>query len=393
MRLDSRDNFGNSFFSSYDKVRARPKFLLCSKQSDLIFVCVFRSVAMFRFCVTASEKLHNDMFQGLISTTMRFFDTNPSGRIMNRFSKDMGATDENFPRAFLDAVSVNLSMIGLIVVTSIANPIMIGPVIILTLIFAALRGIYLKSSANIKRLEGITKSPVFTHIAASLGGLSTIRAFNAENILLNEFDKHQDLHTSCYFMYIVSNAAFGMALEIMVFLLISCVILVFVLFDTGVGGDRVGLAITQSLALSGWLPFGVTQSAEAANQLMAVERVIEYRNLKPEKEPEKPFEVSPEWPLKGQIEFRKVFYRYFIEAEPVLRGITFSIRPKEKIGIVGRTGAGKSSLIESLFRMACVEGDIFIDDIDTSTLRLQDLRSKISIIPQDPVLFSGTLRQ
>lgn len=126
---------------------------------------------------------------------------------------------------------------------------------------------------------------------------------------------------------------------------------------------------------------------------MSVERVLEYRDLEPEKQPMKPRAIADDFPSRGSIEFRNVIYRYFAEAEPVLRGLSFVINPKEKIGIVGRTGAGKSSLIGAIFRLACIEGEILIDDVDTSTLLLKDLRKRIAIIPQDPVLFSGTLRR
>lgn len=158
-------------------------------------------------------------------------------------------------------------------------------------------------------------------------------------------------------------------------------------------GGEVGLAITQAMALTGMLQWGIRQSAEVANQLMAVERILEYRDLKPETAPEKPRTVGGQWPESGKIEFRNVVYRYFSEAEPVLKGLTFVVEPKEKIGIVGRTGAGKSSLIGAIFRLAVVDGEILIDNIDTATITLNDLRSKIAIIPQDPVLFSGTLRR
>lgn len=163
---------------------------------------------------------------------------------------------------------------------------------------------------------------------------------------------------------------------------------------------------------------GVRQSAEVSNQLTSVERVLEYRDLEPEIEPNQPHEVSAEWPQNGTIEFRKIVYRYFADAEPVLRDLSFTIKSREKIGklfcvkkslkfpfkyryrfdafvtgIVGRTGAGKSSLIGVIFRMACIEGQILIDGVDTSLIRLKDLRKRVAIIPQDPVLFSGTLRR
>lgn len=133
--------------------------------------------------------------------------------------------------------------------------------------------------------------------------------------------------------------------------------------------------------------------ADVTNYLMSVERVLEYSQLKPEKQPDIPANVAADWPKNGQIEFSNVFYRYATECEPVLRGLSFLVQPTEKISVVGRTGAGKSSLINSIFRLAIVEGDILIDNINTSTIKLDVLRSRVSIIPQEPVLFSGTLRR
>lgn len=165
------------------------------------------------------------------------------------------------------------------------------------------------------------------------------------------------------------------------------------LFRTGMTGDRIGLGITQTLMLTGLLQWGIRQSAEISNHLCSVERILEYGQLEAEKQPEIASNVQKDWPSKGGIKFNKVVYRYSIDSEPVLHGLTFSIEPKEKIGIVGRTGAGKSSLIGSIFRLALIEGDIFIDGMNMACVETKVLRSKISIIPQDPVLFSGTLRR
>lgn len=136
-----------------------------------------------------------------------------------------------------------------------------------------------------------------------------------------------------------------------------------------------------------------SSGADVSNYLMSVERILEYSQLEPEKQPSVPAKVPTDWPTHGKIEFKNVFYRYAIDCEPVLRGLTFSVRPKEKISCVGRTGAGKSSLIASVFRLAIVEGDILVDGINTASVNLDVLRSRISIIPQEPTLFSGTLRR
>lgn len=180
-----------------------------------------RSIITFIFCASASQNLHDNMFKGLISTTMRFFDINQSGRIMNRFSKDMGSTDEALPRAILDAIQNNLIAIGAILVTIFVNPKFGVVIFIMFILFILIRKIYLKSSLNIKRFEAISKfenqhskfssrnfyyfpfsakSPVFTHISSTLCGLPTIRAAKAEEILEHEFDCHQDLNTATFHM-------------------------------------------------------------------------------------------------------------------------------------------------------------------------------------------------
>lgn len=224
-------------------------------------------------------------------------------------------------------------------------------------------------------------------------GLSTVRAFDAEEILIQEFDTFQDMHTATWYMFLATSSAFGFFLDLLSVLFVAFVTFSFLLLPGESMGDAVGLAITQVLVLTGLIQWGIRQSAEVANQLMSVERILEYKLLEKEKQPEKPVEPAKEWPMEGNVTFKNVVYKYFPEAEPVLKGVNLNVLPKEKVGIVGRTGAGKSSLIGTLFRLAEVDGDIIIDGINTGNLKLEDLRSKVSIIPQDPVLFSGTLRR
>lgn len=158
-------------------------------------------------------------------------------------------------------------------------------------------------------------------------------------------------------------------------------------------GNEVGLAITQIMALTGMLQWGVRETAEVTNNLLSVERILQYRDLPPEQIRNNLQKVDKNWPSDGKIEFRNVGYRYSESLPPVFTNLNLIIQPNEKIGICGRTGAGKSSLIGALFRLAIIDGQIMIDGVETSSIDLHDLRSKISIIPQDPVLFSGTLRR
>ncbi|XP_031635712.1 multidrug resistance-associated protein 4-like [Contarinia nasturtii] len=359
-----------------------------------IFVfALARSISFYNVCIKASQNLHDNMFKALISTSMRFFNLNPPGRILNRFSRDIGTVDESLPKVFLDSIQTNLNMCGAIILTAFVIPVVLIPLSVIAIVFWIIRGVYLKTSKSLKRLESISRSPLYTHMSVSLEGLSTIRAFSAEKILIDEFDRHQDSHTSLWFAFISTSCAFGFALDAMCFVLVFIVIFSFLLFDTGTSGDKVGLAVTQSLTMTSLLQWGIRHSCEVANQLISVERIQEYSDLEAEYQPKKRKEMTQSWPSDGRIEFRNVTYKYAYESEAVLHRISFDVLPKNKIGVVGRTGAGKSSLIGALFRMAYVKGEILIDGVNTETIDLQLLRSNISIIPQTPLLFSGTLRQ
>ncbi|XP_034942268.1 probable multidrug resistance-associated protein lethal(2)03659 isoform X2 [Chelonus insularis] len=377
---------------------------------SIFIVGITRSLLFYVLCVRNSQSLHDRSFGALIRTSMRFFDTNPSGRILNRFSKDMGAIDELLPKALLDAGQIILMMCGSLVVVCVVNPVFLIPLFVIAFIFYCIRKVYLKTSKNIKRLEGMMRSPVFTHLNASINGLTTIRAYGAQQILKFEFDKFQDVHTSSWYMFIATSTAFGFSLDIFCFIFTTIVTFTFILLDFGISGAEVGLAITTVMSMTGMIQWGMRQGAEVTNQLMSVERVLEYSLLPPEeniaedkptkKDKKKGLQVTsktvhaPEnWPTEGCIKFQNVFMRYSEEEQPVLKGLELVIKPREKVGIVGRTGAGKSSLISALFRLAKVEGVIDIDGVDTGSIYLEELRKKISIIPQDPVLFSGTLRK
>lgn len=239
------------------------------------------------------------------------------------------------------------------------------------------------------------RSPIYSHLGASLTGLSTIRAFGAEEILIKEFDNLQDMNSSAFYLFISTSRAFGFWLDIFCVVYIGIVTLSF--FVMGSDGGNVGLAITQAMGMTGMVQWGMRQSAELENTMTAVERIVEYETV----DPEAPLEASAadkkppaDWPAEGAVRFERVSLRYFPDttSDCVLKELDFAIAPSEKVGIVGRTGAGKSSLINALFRLSYNEGSIVIDGRDTQSLGLHDLRKKISIIPQEPVLFSGTMR-
>ncbi|XP_077300828.1 ATP-binding cassette sub-family C member 4-like [Arctopsyche grandis] len=359
-----------------------------------IVMTISRSLLFFKVCMNASKGLHDQMFHKISRGVMRFFDTNPSGRILNRFSKDIGAVDELLPRATIEAVQIFLVMCSILVLVSITNVWMMIPVIFVLVLFYNIFIMYLNTAQDIKRLEGITRSPVFSHVTSSLNGITTIRACNASQRLALEFDIHQNLHTSAWYQYIACCTTLGFWLDLICVIFLAIVSYTFIITktDDSLSGN-VGLAISQSLILSGMLQFGVRQSGEIVSQMTSVERVLQYTEIEEEKcLDEGQIDTPKTWPSTGTVVFDHMFLKYSDDNPPVLKDLNIIINNGWKVGIVGRTGAGKSSLITALFRLAKLEGNIIVDEIETGKLSLQDLRSRISIIPQEPVLFSASVR-
>ena len=276
----------------------------------------------------------------------------------------------------------------------LVRPWVVIPTIVLGVVFVFLRKFYMASSRNIKRLEGISKSPIFSQLASSLQGLATIRSASAEQFLMAEFDRLQDVHTSAWFAFISATRWFGVWLDWLVSAYVAVVVFSFLLLGGDILGGDVGLAISSCILLTRDLQWGVRQSAEVENLMTSVERVMEFTRLDQEAAQSVPaVSPGPDWPSHGVITFSDVRLSYGPGEQEVLRGVNFQTSPHEKVGIVGRTGAGKSTLVTALFRMAEPVGNILIDDVEVLNIGLQDLRSKISIIPQDPLLFTGTLRR
>ncbi|KAF4519663.1 hypothetical protein B566_EDAN005000 [Ephemera danica] len=292
--------------------------------------------------------------------------------------------------------AIFLSLCGVTIVVAIINYWMLIPTLVIVILFYFIRRVYLSTSRSVKRMEGVTKSPIYTHISASLQGLATIRAFEAQPILETQFDNHVDFNSSAWYLFISISRSFGYWLDMICSGYIALVTLGFLGMGKDTLGGNVGLAITQSMMLTGMFQWGMRQSAEVENNMTSVERVMEFCDL----ESEPPLEMESEknlpqnWPANGEIVFEAVSLSYPPIDELVLKEVSFVIRPREKIGIVGRTGAGKSSLMTALFRLVQYQnGRVLIDNVDTSTIGLHKLRANISIIPQEPVLFSGTFRK
>ncbi|XP_015476089.1 multidrug resistance-associated protein 4 isoform X4 [Parus major] len=291
---------------------------------------IIRSLLVFQVLVNSGQNLHNKMFQSILKAPVLFFDRNPIGRILNRFSKDIGHLDDLLPLTFLDFVQTLLQIFGVVAVAVAVIPWILIPLIPLFIIFIFLRRYFLDTSRDIKRLESTTRSPVFSHLSSSLQGLWTIRALKAEERFQKLFDAHQDLHSEAWFLFLTTSRWFAVRLDAICAIFVIVVAFGSLLLAKTLSAGQVGLALSYAITLMGSFQWGVRQSAEVENLMISVERVMEYTEL----EKEAPWETNkhppPEWPNQGMIAFENVNFTYSLDGPLVLRHLSVVIEPKEK---------------------------------------------------------------
>ncbi|SPP73475.1 probable multidrug resistance-associated protein lethal(2)03659 [Drosophila guanche] len=363
--------------------------LLCT-----LALYLLRTFGFFFMCLRISLRLHDQLYHGIIRAWMHFFNVNPSGRVLNRFSSDIQSVDVTLPQAMMDSLQFLVDFVAVLVIVAIANYWLLIPAAIMALLLYLCRSLYIGASRSLKRIESVTRSPIYSHTNQTFHGHTTIRSMDAMPQLEQTFHGHQNTNSSALFLYVSANRAFSFWTDLICVVYILAVTFSFLVINQTFYSGDVGLAITQSMTLVIMCQWGMRQTAEMENNMTSVERVLEYAQMpsEPPLETAASVKLPAEWPQAGHLRFKELRMRYSPEEEDILRGLNFESQPMEKIGIVGRTGAGKSSIIQALFRLAVNEGSIEIDGQDIAQLGLHDLRSRISIIPQDPVLFSGTLR-
>nr|CAD7258793.1 unnamed protein product [Timema shepardi] len=445
-------------------------------------------------CWFAAKVLHEALLKGVLRTPLWFFDTTPVGRILGRFSKDVDVLDTSLPQQISDWVYCLYEVVATLFVISYSTPIFITIIVPIGVIYYFIQRFYVATSRQLKRLESISKSPIYSHFGESVTGAPTIRAYRVQDRFIHESEEKVDFNQVCYFPGIIANRWLAVRLEMIGNCIIFFASLFAVLGRETMNPGTVGLSISYALQLANALVvlsstaedgeievrISITQTlnwlvrmtSDVETNIVAVERIQEYaehtqaadcwtkmanekqvsmaseqthaaaeeivtltsssvstlcakltrrddvwcvdsgatthmcrdKNSFLELTPtisqkEAPWEnpncpVPEQWPETGKVEFRAYEARYREGLDLVLRGISFTVQGGEKVGIVGRTGAGKSSLTLGLFRIIeAAGGSIHIDGMDISRLGLHTLRSRLTIIPQDPVLFSGTLRQ
>uniref|UniRef100_A0A8D0RJ96 Multidrug resistance-associated protein 4 n=1 Tax=Sus scrofa TaxID=9823 RepID=A0A8D0RJ96_PIG len=354
---------------------------------------ITRSLLMFHILVNSSQTFHNKMLESILRAPVLFFNRNPTGRILNRFSKDTGHMDDLLPQIIQDFMQTFLLVMGVVGVMVVVIPWTVIPLIPLGIIFFVLRRYFLESSRDVKRLECATRSPVFSHLASSLQGRWTIRAFKVQQRFQELFDAHQDSHSEAWFLSLTMSRWFALCLDAICAVFVIGVAFGSLFLAETLNVGQMGLVLSLALTFMVMVPRCVRQSAEVETMMISVERVTEYIDLEKEAPWEYKHRPPPSWPHEGSIDFSNVSFRYSTDGPLVLKDLTSWIRPRKKVGIVGRTGAGKSSLVSALFRLSEPNGKIRIDGIWTHNIGLHDLRKKMSVVPQEPVLFTGTMRK
>jgi ATP-binding cassette subfamily C (CFTR/MRP) protein 4 len=364
----------------------------------VVVLGIFRAFLSLNLTVKASQRLHDQMTESVLRAQISFFDTNPLGRILNRFSADVGSNDDMLPPTLFDFSVVLFIVLGALATTVTTLPFTLIAIPPLLWYFWWVRRIFVTSTRELKRLEGLARSPLFAMLNESASGIATLRSnHGAVDFFRRKFQDAHDGHTRAFFAFIAASRWLGFRMDAILFLFLCIVtILSVVCFLTGflsIDPLILGLTLSLLLQLAGLFQWCIRQSAEVENQMVSVERVLAFGQLQSEAplEQGKDAELLRQgWPSAGSLEYKNVTVRYRPSLPPALHGVSFKVPAGARVGIVGRTGAGKSSLVQSLFRLLEAEdGQILIDGVDIRPLGLHALRKRVSVIPQAPTLFSG----
>ncbi|CED82131.1 multidrug resistance-associated abc transporter [Phaffia rhodozyma] len=344
--------------------------------------------------ITASYNLFNEALHGVMRSRISFFDTTPIGRIVNRLSKDITTLDNQLPQQLNQLLNLVFSVFGTIGLVFYTFPylgIIFAPMAVLYYIFA---DFYRRSSREVKRLDSNLRSHVYTSYGEMLGGLASVRAYRQQKVFTKKTEEAIDYQNRANFMTITLQRWLGVRLDFLGNILVLGIGLFGVGFRETISPSKLGVVLTYSLSVTQVFSQLVTIFATVEQDMNTAERVSHYAHLSPEGAVQTSNDPPKAWPEQGVVEFKNVRMRYREGLPEILKGVSFKTRPGEKVGIVGRTGAGKSSIVQALFRIVELSGgSIEVDGRDISEIGLDALRQGLAVVPQDALLYAGTVRQ
>lgn len=356
-----------------------------------VIVVFINQLDFKRLGKVAAEVLHEKMMFKLLRAPMAFYHTTPVGRIINRLTKDTADIDKNLVEYIAFFLRSALQLFSTLILVAVITPLTLPVLACILILFYFLYAYFQTTVREIKRLDAISRSPVYSSINDVLNGISTVRAFGAEERLLERHMRLVDDNIIMALLNQSTNRWLSIRLETLGALAALAAGILTV--EQGRSSSYMGLTLSYALSITTYTSITIRLASLAENVFNAVERVAEYSQLEEEAPVEVPDSVDDDWPDQGGVDFDNIKMSYRPGLPLVLKGITASIEPRQRVGVVGRTGAGKSSLMNALFRIAELsEGCVEIDGVDIRNIGLRQLRSKIAIIPQKPIIFAGSIR-
>ncbi|XP_038071457.1 multidrug resistance-associated protein 7-like [Patiria miniata] len=357
---------------------------------------LFRAFLFAYGGLCATRVVHKKLLASIFKAPVSFFDTTPIGRIINRFSSDVYTIDNDLPFVFNIFLASLFSTVGAFALVCYGLPWFAIVLLPMFILYIYIQNYYRKTSRELRRIESVTMSPVYAHFSETLAGLPTIRALRATERFRLENASKLETNQRVRFCSFAVTCWLSVCLQMLGVGIITAVAVISVLehrFQT-VSPGLVGLAISYTLSISSLLQSMITTFTDTEKNMVSMERAQQYITGLPTEQQHGMYKAPPSWPQHGQVSFKNISFAYRPNLPNALDGVTFDIQPSEKLGIVGRTGSGKSSLLLVLFRMVEIQGgQVTVDGVDSAHLSLEELRSKLAIIPQDPFLFIGSIKE
>uniref|UniRef100_A0A8C8FLJ0 Cystic fibrosis transmembrane conductance regulator n=1 Tax=Oncorhynchus tshawytscha TaxID=74940 RepID=A0A8C8FLJ0_ONCTS len=368
-------------------------YIYVATSESVLALGFFRGLPLVHTLLTVSKRLHEQMLTAVLRAPMAVLNTMKTGRIMNRFTKDMATIDDMLPLVLFDLIQLTLIVLGAIFTVSIMRPYIFIAAIPLAVIFVVLRKYFLRTGQQLKQLEAEARSPIFSHLIISLKGLWTIRAFGRQCYFETLFHKALNTHTAIWFHYLSTLRWF----------LFRCDIIFVFFFSAADKPGEIGIIVALAMLILGTFQWAVITSITVDGLMRSVDRVFKFIDL-PQEEPrpsgggkvtdlvlDNPH-AQDCWPIQGHMDVQGLTVKYTEAGRSVLQNLSFTVEAGQSVGVLGRTGSGKSTLLSALLRLASTDGEISIDGVSWNSVTLQTWRKAFGVVPQKIFILTGTFR-